>query len=140
MINCRDGMIPASRHWQQPCAWPSESPRRKVCVMGVSLSRLIADLLGASVGIWGIWNLLQKQHKLRGAARALRWVVVIAGIAVFEASEHGWLNRHWGLEFCGIMAAGFFFLFPDISYYLVMGWQKWNMGRSRTTQFGDRQK
>ncbi len=111
--------------------------------MGVPLSRLLADLLGASVGVWGTWNLLRKQHKLRGAARILRWVVVIAGIAAFEAPEQGWLKVHSGiltLRAVGFLTACFFFAFPDISYYLVMGWQKLSTERSRTTQFGDRQK
>jgi len=95
--------------------------------MSVPLSRLISDLLGASVGIWGVWNLLQKQHKLRGTARLIRWAVIVGGTAVFEASEHGWFEVHWGilsLGVVGLLAACFFFAFPDISYYLTMGYQK----------------
>ena len=96
------------------------------------MPRLIADLLGASVSIWVIWNLLRKQHKLRGAARILRWIMVIFGIAVFEASEHAWFNVHWGvlsLGAVGFLAACFFFVFPDISFYLVTGYEKLRTGR-----------
>lgn len=92
--------------------------------MDVPLSRLVADLLGASVGVWGIWNLLRKQHKLRGAARTLRWAVVVLGAAIFGASQRGLLGAHWVTGVLGLWAACFFFAFPDISFYLVMGCQK----------------
>jgi hypothetical protein len=95
--------------------------------MSVPLSRLIADLIGASAGIWGIWNLLQKQHRLCGAARALRWIVIVGGVGVFEGSERGWFDLHWSifsLGVFGLLAACFFFAFPDIPFYLVTALQK----------------
>lgn|SRR5579875_729334 len=92
--------------------------------MGVPPSRLIADLLGASVGVWGIWNLLRKQHRLRGVALILRWVIVVLGAAVVGAYQSGMLGAHWIIGVFGLWAACFFFAFPDISFYLVMGCQK----------------
>lgn len=105
--------------------------------MGVPPSRLIADLLGASVGVWGIWNLLRKQHKLRGAARTLRWAVVVLGAAVFGAYQSGMLGAHWVIGVLGLWAACFFFAFPDISFYLVTGCQK-PTGWPRGPQSADR--
>ena len=104
--------------------------------MAVPLSRLLADLLGASVGIWGIWNLLKKQHKLVGTARVLRWAVVLIGAGVFGASRYGWLGAHWIIGVLGLWATCFFFAFPDISFYLVMGCQKLT-GWPREPQLGN---
>ena len=104
-------------------------------IMSVPLSRLIADLLGASVGVWGIWNLLRKQHRLRGAARILRWSVVAVGASMFGASQHGWFGAHWvsfTLGMVGLFAACFFFGFPDISFYLVESYKnlRWRQSRA----------
>jgi hypothetical protein len=76
----------------------------------VPYSRLLADLLGASVGIWGVLSLLSKQHKLHGGARVFRWTVVALGIVLFELSQHAHLFWLFGLF--GLILAGFFLLFP----------------------------
>lgn len=96
--------------------------------MVVPYSRLLADLLGASVGIWGVLSLLSKQHKLEAGARVFRWTVVALGIVLFELCQHGYL--FWLLGLLGLILAGFFLLFPDISYYLAIGYQ--NMRRRRS--------
>ena len=92
--------------------------------MYVPTSRLITDLIGASVGVWGIWNLLRKQHRLRGTVRVLRWAIIVLGAAVFAASQNGVLAAHWVIGVVGLWVACFSFAFPDISFYLVLGCQK----------------
>lgn len=88
------------------------------------LSRLLADLIGASVGLWGIWNLLRKQHRLLGAARVLRWTAIAAGLGAFTAYQRGMLGRHSILGVVGLLTGCFFFGFPDISFYLALGCQR----------------
>jgi len=112
-------------------------------MMSVPLSRLIVDLLGASVGVWGIWNLLRKQHKLEGEARILRWSVIAVGALMFAGSQRGWFGAHWGAftaNVIGLFAACFFFAFPDISFYLVEGYRNLRWRRPRATNFEDRPK
>lgn len=92
------------------------------------LSRLLADLLGASVGIWSVWNVLRLQHKLHGAARILRWTIVVVGLAVFLVADRQWLSLDWRLKPAGVLSAALFFVFPDISFYLVMGTRKLRTG------------
>lgn len=92
--------------------------------MGVPPSRPLADLLGASVGVWGIWNLLRKQHRLRGVARVFRWAVVALGVGAFEVALRGGPGHRSGAEFWGLVPACLFFAFPDISFYLVIGCQR----------------
>jgi O-antigen/teichoic acid export membrane protein len=95
--------------------------------MIASPSRIVADSLGASVGILVIRNVLRKQHRLQGAALAIRWAIIICGIAIFEMGEHGLTDAHWGfisLEAVGLILACFFFVFPDISFYLFEGYKQ----------------
>ena len=98
--------------------------------------RLLADLLGASVGIWGVLSLLSKQHKLHGGALLFRWSVVAIGIVLFELSQHGYL--FWLLGLSGLILAGFFLLFPDISYYVAVGYQHMRRRRSDASGIGTR--
>jgi len=102
----------------------------------VTFSRLLADLISASVGIWGVFSLLSKQHKLRGGTRVFRWTVVALGIVLFELWQHGHLP--WLMGLFGLVFAGFFLLFPDISYYCGMGYQSLRGRRSNASEIGIR--
>src|SRR6267154_2919000 len=85
-------------------------------------ARLLADLISAGIGVWGIRVLLSKQHSLRGATRALRWTVVVIGFIMFTLWPRRSLAPMLGLS--GLLLSALFFLFPDVSYYLAIGYQK----------------
>lgn len=87
--------------------------------MGVPFSKFLADLLGASTGALGVWGLLRKQHKLKGAARVLRWAGIVIGGSVFGVELHTPLSASLGWAF--LVIAVLFFLFPDISYLPGVG-------------------
>lgn len=85
----------------------------------VPISKLLAELINVVIAVWGIRVLLSKQNKLYGAARALRWIVVVTGVIVFDLWQHGLLAPLMGVS--GLIISGFFLLFPDISFYLLKG-------------------
>jgi hypothetical protein len=105
--------------------------------MRTIILQLVVDLVGVGVMFLVIRNLLRLQHRLRGATRVFRWVVVIVGIGGFEA----WLNRRFPttlgylpLGVLGLIVACFFFAFPDISFYLAEGYRRLRRGTSRSAE------
>jgi hypothetical protein len=85
-------------------------------------SRLVAELISVGIGLLGIRVLWAKQHRLHGATRVFRWAIVAIGIALFAGWQYGYIKATFG--FYGLCIAGFFVLFPDISYHLAIAYQK----------------
>lgn len=89
------------------------------------LSRLLAEAVSAGIGLWAIRNILKKAHKLDKLGLLVRWgTIATSAIATLV----GWKYHLAYLNIAGVFVCFFFFLFPDISYYLVQGYYKSKKG------------